>query len=229
MMATKTKAKAAVRTGKVKGGGRRPPVKVKSGPEVPLLPVAVGGILLVLLIGMIVWIIYSNKPTPLPPTAAGVPCDKLEHAQIHYHAALQIVYQGAQTPLPGNLGIVTDPAGNPTCFYWLHVHAGQPNVIHIESPAGDKFTLGQFFAVWSAWNQQMNLGGPERLDSIHVAQFTLTPDQKLVIYIDLQDGKGPQLYTGDPAAIQLKSHQVITLEITPPDNPPPSFTFPPNT
>jgi hypothetical protein len=223
-MATKTKAKAAVRTGKGKGGGRRPPVKVKSGPEVPLLPVAVGGILLVLLIGMIVWIIYNNKPTPLPPTAAGVPCDRLEHTQIHYHAALQIIYQGAQTPLPGNLGIVTDPGGNATCFYWLHVHAQNQNVIHIESPAADTFTLGQFFDVWTAWNKQQNIGGAERLDSTHVAQFTLTRDQKLVIYVD--DGSGPKVYTDDPRKIVLKKYEVITLEITPPEvNPPPSFTF----
>lgn len=226
VVATKTKAKAAVRTGKGKGGGRRPPVKVKGGPEVPLLPVAVGGILLVLLVGMIVWIVYNNKPAPLPPTAAGVPCDKGEHAQSHYHAALQIVYEGVPTHLRSNLGIVTDAAGNATCFYWLHVHAGQQDVIHVESPKADVFTLGQFFDVWTAWNQQSGISGVERLDTSHVAQFTLTPDQKLVIYIDLGDGKGPQLYTGDPRAIQLKSHEVITLEITPPDSPPPSFTFP---
>jgi len=226
-MATKTKAKAAVRSGKGKGGGRRPPVRVKSGPDVPLLPVVVGGILLVLLVGMIAWIIYNNKPGPAPATAGGVPCDALEHTQTHYHAALQIIYQGAVTPLPGNLGIVTDSSGNASCFYWLHVHTGQgqQNVIHVESPKGDTFTLGQFFDIWSAWNKQK--GDPAvRLDATHVATFAVSTDQKLVIYIDLQDGKGPQPYTGDPRAIVLKSHEVITLEITPPDvNPPPSFTF----
>jgi hypothetical protein len=223
VVATKTKAKADVRTGKGKGG-RRPPVRVKSGPDIPLLPVAVGGILLVALIGMIVFVLYNGKPAALPPTAGGVPCNQLEQTKVHYHAALQIVYQGVQTHLPDNLGIVTDSAGNATCFYWLHVHAGQQDVIHIESPAGDTFTLGQFFDVWTAWNQQMHVGGAEHLDSTHVAQFTLAPDQKLVIYVD--DGKGPQPYTGDPRAIVLKSHEVITLEITPPEvNPPPSFTF----
>jgi len=226
-MATKTKPKADVRTGKGKGG-RRPPVKVKSGPEIPLLPIAVGGILLVLLIGMIIYVLANNKPTPPAQTAAGVPCDSLEQTKVHFHAALQIIYQGVPTHLPANLGIVTDSAGNATCFYWLHVHAGQPDIIHIESPATSTFNLGQFFDVWSAWNKQKG-GGAERLDATHVAQFTLTSDQKLVIYIDLGDGKGPQPYTGDPRAIQLKSHEVITLEITPPDvNPPPTFTFPEN-
>jgi hypothetical protein len=226
VVATKTKAKADVRTGKGKGGGRRTPVKVKSGPEIPLLPVAVGAILLIGLIALIVAILYFNKPAAPLPKAGGVPCDKLEHSQVHYHAALQIIYQGVQTHIPSNIGIVTDSTGaSVSCFYWLHVHAQNPDVIHIESPASQTFTLGQFFDVWTAWNKQTGAGGVEQLDATHVAQFTLTGAQKLVIYIDLQDGKGPQPYTGDPRAIQLKSHEVITLEITPPDNPPPSFTF----
>lgn len=224
VVATKTKAKADVRAGKGKGG-RKPPVKVRSGPEIPLLPVAVGGILLVLLIGMIVYIVYNSRPAAPPPVAGSVPCDHLEHSKVHYHAALQILYQGVPTHLPGNLGIVTDSTGNPSCFYWLHVHAGQQDVIHIESPGTSSFTLGQFFDVWSAWNRQK--GDPAiRFDTTHVATFTLAPGQTLVIYIDLQDGKGPLPYTGDPRSIVLRSHEVITAEITPPDtNPPPAFTF----
>ncbi|HWM79622.1 MAG TPA: hypothetical protein VNS56_18730, partial [Methylomirabilota bacterium] len=63
-------------------------------------------------------------------------------------------------------------------------------------------------------------------DTTHVSALTLTPEDKLVVYIDLQDGKGPTVYTGDPKAIVLKSHEVITLEITPPTvTPPPYFTF----
>jgi hypothetical protein len=222
-MATKTKA--PVRTGSGKGS-RRPPVKVKKGNDVPLLPIAVAAILVVFAIGLIIYFVANNKTVNAHPTAAGIPCDQLEHTQIHYHAALQIMYQGNVLPIPANLGIVTDPvSGNVTCFYWLHVHAQNPNVIHIESPATDTFTLGQFFTVWSTWSK--SLGGPnEPLDATHVSTLTLTPDEKLVVYIDHQDGKGPQTYTGDPRAIVLQSHEVITLEITPPDvTPPPSFTF----
>jgi hypothetical protein len=164
-----------------------------------------------------------SSPTP-GSIAAGVPCDQLEHTQVHYHAALQIVYQGNVLTIPANIGITGDPTA-PTCFYWLHVHAATPNVIHIESPASETFTLGQFFAVWSVWNKAQGLPD-EPLDATHVSTLTLTPDDKLVVYIDLQDGKGPQPYAGDPKAIVLKSHEVITLEITPPAvTPPPSFTF----
>ncbi len=49
VMATKTKA--PVRTGK---GSRRAPVKVKRGSDVPLLPIAVAGILLAFAIGVII-------------------------------------------------------------------------------------------------------------------------------------------------------------------------------
>jgi hypothetical protein len=213
-----TRSKAAVRGAKVRPkSGRRPPVK--SGPELPLLPIAVGGILAVLAIVLII-IAVKNANTPTPtvkvPPAAGIPCDALEHTQVHYHAALQILYQGNLLNIPGDVGRLT------TCFYWLHVHAESPGVIHIESPKGRTFTLGDFFKVWAA-----SKGTPEPLDATHVSSFTLTSNQKLVVYVDPGDGTGTKLYTGDPNAIVLKSHEVITLEITPPDvNPPPKFTFP---
>ena len=222
-MAPKTRpATSPPRSAKVKGG-RRPPVKVKSGRDIPLLPFAVLGVLVLLTIGLIAWIVYNNRPTPGPATVAGIPCDQLEHTQVHYHAAVQIIYLGQLVNLAANTGISGDPS-SPTCFYWLHVHPANPNVIHIESPADQTFTLGQFFAVWTAWNKAQ--GGPaEPLDSTHVATFTLTPGETLVMYIDLQDGKGPQAYTGDPKTIVLRAHEVITLEITPPAKTPPSFTF----
>jgi hypothetical protein len=223
-MATKTRPKNAARSGGYKQG-RRPPVKPSRGRDIPLLPIAVGGILLALVIAFIVYVVANNKSTAGPGPAAGIPCDSLEHTQVHYHAAIQIIYQGNVVPIPSNIGIVTDSLGNSTCLYWLHVHAQNINVIHIESPASQVFTLGQFFTVWDSWSKRS--GGPaEPLDATHVSTLTLTPDQKLVIYLDLQDGKGPQVYTGDPKAIVLKSHEVITLEISPPNvNPPPSFTF----
>jgi hypothetical protein len=215
---SQARSKAAVQGAKVKSkSGRRPPVKVKSGPELPLLPIVVGGILAVLAIVLIVIAVKNANTTPptvkVPP-AAGIPCDALEHTQVHYHAALQILYQGTPLNIPTDIGRLS------TCFYWLHVHAESPGVIHIESPKGRTFTLGDFFKVWAA-----SKGTPEPLDATHVSSFTLTADQKLVVYVD--DGTGPKVYAGDPALIPLKSHEVITLEITPPDvNPPPKFTFP---
>jgi hypothetical protein len=222
-MARKAQRSNATRTGTGKGGRRS---AVKKSREFPLLPVAVGGILLAFAIGLIIYIVANNRPVTPPQTVANIQCDQLEHSKVHFHSALQIVYGGTVHPIPGNIGIVTDAAGNTSCYYWLHVHAGQPNVIHIEAPANQKFTLGQFFAVWEAWNKAMGQPQSEPLDSSHVSTINLAADQKLVVYIDLQDGKGPQVYTGDPKAIELKNHEVITLEITPPEvTPPPTFTF----
>src|ERR1700682_6689403 len=130
-MATKTKA--AVRSGYGKGG-RRPPVKVKKRGEVPLLPIVVGAILLVFAVGLIIYFVVNNKPNG-PQTAAGIPCDQLEHTQVHYHAGLQIVYQGNQTHLPANLGIVTDSLGTVSCFYWLPAHGGTLDRIHLAPPS----------------------------------------------------------------------------------------------
>jgi hypothetical protein len=222
-----SKSRSQAGTGSRKGKSTRRPVRPKSGAGVPLLPIVVGSILGLLAIAMIVWIIYLGRPqTTQTPTVAGIPCDHLEHTQVHYHAALQIVYNGVITQLPANTGIETDSAGNVTCYYWLHVHQASPNVIHIESPASDTFTLGQFFAVWNQWSVAHG-DGARKLDSTHVASFTVTSGQKIVTYIDLGDGKGAQVYSGDPSSIPLKSHEVITIEISPPDvNPPPAFTFP---
>ena len=208
-----------MRGAKVKSkSGRRPPVKVKSGPELPLLPIAVGGILVVLAIVLIIYTVNQarTKPGPTVPVAAGIPCEAGEHTQIHYHAALQILYQGNPASIPTDVGRLS------TCLYWLHVHAESPGVIHIESPKGRTFTLGDFFKVWAA-----SKNTPEPLDATHVSSFILTGDEKLVIYLDPGDGTGPKVYTGNPADIVLKEKEVITLEITPPIvNPPPKFTFP---
>jgi hypothetical protein len=223
-MATKSRAKAAAGAGKGKAG-RRPPVRARSGAGVPLLPIVAGSILALLTVALIGAIVYLNRPASAPPSVAGVPCDHLEHSQVHYHAALQIVYDGVVHNIPDNIGINLDSAGNISCYYWLHVHPANKNVIHIESPAADTFTLGQFFDVWNAWSVAHDLGA-QKLDTTHVSSITVGSEQKMVVYIDLGDGKGAQVYTGDPRQIRLKSHEVITIEITPPEvTPPPKFTF----
>src|SRR6266581_2387895 len=92
---SQTRTKAAIRGAKVKSkSGRRPPVKVKTGPELPLLPITVGGILVVIAIVLVIVFIANSKGTNavVQPPVAGIPCDVGEHTQVHYHAALQIVY-----------------------------------------------------------------------------------------------------------------------------------------
>jgi hypothetical protein len=209
-MASSTRTKAPQRGSRSKGGRRLPP-KVKTGPDIPLLPVAVGAVLVALAAGLIIYNFVTTRTTP-PPQAAGVTCDHLEQTQVHYHAALQIIHEGVQVHVPGGIGIQGGES-SPSCYYWLHVHTAYPGVIHIESPASDTFTFGQFLSVWDTWSKNSGLG-PVPFDATHVTSFTLAPDEKLYVYTDAADGKGPQLFTGDPKTIILKAHEVITLEIT---------------
>jgi hypothetical protein len=166
---------------------------------------------------------FSSQTPAVIQTPAGaqgastsIPCDRLEHTQVHYHAALQILYQGR------SVGIPTAVGRTGLCYYWLHMHSGEPGIIHVEAPGDRTFTLGDFFAVWGAWG-----GKAQPLDSAHISSFVLARDQRLVVYVDRGSGEGPQLFTGDPKTIVLDNHEVITLEVSPPTVvPPPAFTWP---
>ena len=149
------------------------------------------------------------------PPAGAIPCDQLEHTQVHYHVVLRILNQGNPLAIP------TDVGRTASCFYWLHMHTGEQGIIHVESPADRVFTLGDFFAVWAAWS-----GSPQPLDATHVSSFTLTAEQRLLVYVESDDGLGPVAYPGDPKAIVLAPREIITLEIAPPTMNPVGSPFP---
>ncbi len=234
-MSSGSRSKQSVRGAKpqVRGAkARRAPVRNQS--NVPIMAIVVGGILLALFVGLLIYGAINNKTTGGPPSVAGstatIPCDHLEQTQIHYHTALQIVADGIVHPLPSGIGIQRGETA-PSCFYWLHVHASSHNIIHIESPSQDVFTLGDFFKVWDAFSRY-NGGQHELLDSSHGSTLTVGANQSMVIYIDLNDGKGPKLATAvdpkyeDPTKIVLKAHETITIEITPPAlTPPPTVDW----
>lgn len=143
-------------------------------------------------------------------TASSVPCDLLEHTVYHYHVALQIIDEGQPVTIPADVG---RPG---LCYYWLHMHASTPGLIHVESPTPRQFTLGDFFDVWAKTSSE-----PVRLDSGHIGTITLSPGQSVVVFVD------GQRYKGDPSGIVLVARDVIQLEITPPTlDPPPPFAFP---
>src|SRR5919204_189258 len=106
-----------------------------------------------------------NDSLTIAPVIAArtVPCDQLEHTQVHYHAELQILVSGNLLPIPTGVGRTT------TCYYWLHMHNGEPGMIHIEAPLDRTFTLADFFQVWSMWSGERQL-----IDSTHVSTIALT-------------------------------------------------------
>ncbi len=231
-MSSQNRSKQAIRPAKnTKGAGRRQTIKVTSQP--PVMAYVVGGILLALFVGLFIYAAINNRPATTPAvhgSSGDIPCDALEHTQVHYHVGIQVVLHGTSeanflTPGAGIQGGETAP----TCYYWLHVHSANANTIHIESPADRTFTLGDFFKVWDAWSTS-NGGAHETFSTTQVGQYKLQTGDDMKVYIDLNDGKGPQLYEGDPSKVVLKSHEVITIVIGPPDLPPsdgrfPQFTF----
>ncbi len=225
-MPTQSRSKQTIRGAKPGAKGKVARRPVKSTTDVPLLAIVVAGLLLAVFAGLVIYGVINNRPTTQPVvhgSSGDIPCDSLEHTQVHYHAALQILDNGTLHQIPGGIGIVGGETA-PTCYYWLHVHSANQDVIHIESPAARTFTLGDFFKVWDAYSTSN--GGPhEPLSSTHVSTLTVDTGQQEFVYVDLQDGKGPQLYTGDPNNIELKAHEVITIEIAGTATPPPPFTF----
>jgi hypothetical protein len=133
-------------------------------------------------------------------TVDGIQCNATEQVAFHVHAHLAVYVNGQLRPIPAGIGIVA-PAAQSTpegpfyaatrCYYWLHVHA-QDGVIHIESPAGHTYTLGQFFDLW---------GQP--LSANQVGSAT----GKLTTYV------GGRLYRGNPRNIQLGSRVDIQIDV----------------
>lgn len=174
----------------------------------PLLPVIVGGVLVLL---AAIGLVYANLGSSTPAAAGGakngIQCQATEQQSVHYHAHLALIVAGTTSSLPANIGI--DDAHS--CLYWVHTHATD-GIIHVEAPkslAKRKVTLADFFAIW---------GQP--LDEHHLGATTIGGDQKLTMFVD------GAAYTGDPRKIVVAAHSVITLEVTPPEIPPPAFTFP---
>src|SRR5439155_891739 len=143
-----------------------------------------------------------NAPGPpftnVNSSTAVVPCDGLEHTQVHYHAAIQILDKGKPVAISTGVG------RQDFCYYWLHMHSGEAGIIHIEAPDDRQFTLGDFFRVWSAWS-----GRHQDLDRTHVGSLTMTSTERLAVFVVTGSGR-PEVFAGDPASIVLKEHEVIT-------------------
>ncbi|MGH2519937.1 MAG: hypothetical protein ACRDF8_09060, partial [Chloroflexota bacterium] len=131
-------------------------------------------LLLILVFGTTVLVIVAEVKKSSAPTSAslllaaapgltqkqpidGIPCGTMEQVAYHVHAHLAVYVNGKQRLVPEGIGIalprVTQSSTegpfvvSGSCFYWLHTHTND-GIIHIESPAQQPFTLGQFFDIW---------------------------------------------------------------------------------
>lgn len=139
----------------------------------------------------------SMPPWPAPSdvavrvAAAGLDLGPMGTAE-HYHPQLRIVIDGADVPVPPNVGV--DPATG--AMSALHTHEGD-GTIHIEADSvGEVFTLGQFFTQWGVALT------PDQIGGVHAK-----PGQRLEVTIN-----GAKV-TGNPADLRLEPDQQILLTL----------------
>jgi hypothetical protein len=138
----------------------------------------------------------------------GLACGAVD-TTFHVHAHLSIFLNGRALAIPANVGIVAATPERGACVYLLHTH-DLSGKLHLEGPAPTTYTLGQFFAVWG-----------QTLSRNDVAGITSLP---VVIYVT-DNNRDVAVFTGDPAAIELKSHREITIQIGSPIAQIPNYTW----
>lgn len=142
-------------------------------------------------------------------TASGAPVDGItcrtsndQKVTYHIHVYVAVYVNGTQKRLPAGAGIPSplvehlanglfeDNSFN-GCLYWLHVHTTD-DVLHVESPTTQTFSLGQFFDIW---------GQPLGPDQVGPAKGKVTA---------FENGTP---YRGNPRDIPLLPHAVIQLDV----------------
>ena len=175
------------------------------------MPLAVGGVFIVIFIGLIVAYLLASRPAAgiHGQPVASIRCEAGEQLAVHYHSHLDVIYKGQPVSVPGQVGI---PSGS-NCVYWLHTH-DNTGVIHVEAPkesSSRQFTLSDFFAVWN-----------QPLSQSQVATLKLGPEDQMRVWVN------GEAYSGDPSKIVLKSHEQIVIAIGPPfPDQPPNFVWDP--
>lgn len=165
-----------------------------------------GGILVVLLLalGISQLVIHGNNGqqtavNPKPATGQtvdGLQCLPSQGGALHIHQYLDFYVNGQRVNANPGIGIV-DSAN---CLYPLHVHNGEPNIIHNEtSQQNVTFTLGQFFDIWGV-----------ALSNTQVSKYKVDSTHKLVIKLIDSNGN-VATYTGNPHDIPLGDHQTIYI------------------
>jgi hypothetical protein len=170
------------------------------------------------------WLAPPN-PMDLAVKAGLKPLPK-EFVINHVHAHLDVFVDGKPVAVPAGIGIkIDDPAVdredmpdgtkrygliaqcNEPCISPLHTH-GVDGILHTESTATTRNTLGEFFIEWGVV-----------LDESCVATYC-SPATTIAIYID------GTLTPGDPRAIEITDRREIAIVIgTPPPEIPKTADF----
>ncbi len=186
----------------------------------------------VLLVALITVLLVSTHQGPTPSTSGGLSpasgqvvdgmqCTTSEQLVFHIHSYLEIYVDGKPVTVPPGVGIVAPEGsgeaalasnGLKTCLYPLHVHEGEPNIVHIESPIQKTYTLGNFFDIWGQPLSATQVMG-NKVDSTHQLTF------------EVFDASGKLTkVTSDPRAIGLAEHETIVILYNSPNVQPKPFT-----
>ncbi len=141
--------------------------------------------------------------------AIGLPALTEEGQVVHIHQHLDVFVDGKPVKVADDIGI--DPNGG--FISPLHTHLQTQGVLHFESPTQERFSLGQFFAVWGVRLDRECIGGKCAGDGKALrAWVNGTP------------------VNADPTRIVLDAHQEIVIAYgTPqqmPDPVPSTYDFP---
>jgi hypothetical protein len=141
-------------------------------------------------------------------TIKGIECNSTEQATYHVHGHLEFYVKGKKSEPPPYIGYDI----NHDCLYWVHTHDSGNNtslgVLHVEAPKKVDPTLGDFFAIWH-----------QPLTANKVWKYSVGPGESMKVFVNEKP------YSGDPAAIKIKPHTDITIEIGPPFVQPKPFNY----
>jgi hypothetical protein len=141
-------------------------------------------------------------------TVEGIECGLMD-TTYHIHTHLSIFVDGEMQRIPADVGIVPATGGTAGCVYALHTHDATGK-IHVEAAAPQRFTLGQFFAIWGQPLTRTNVAG---IDGLPV-----------VVYVS--EGGTVTVYGGDDLhEIDLQSHREITIQVGSPVAEIPNYTW----
>jgi hypothetical protein len=115
--------------------------------------------------GVVVYDVPNLAPASTTHTGQivdGITCrtEAKEVVKYHVHVHVALYADGRMVRLPAGIGVTQPPliekyttgkfydVGLYDCLYWLHTHVAD-GIIHVEAPAKQSFTLGQFFDIWN--------------------------------------------------------------------------------
>jgi hypothetical protein len=163
------------------------------------------------------WLSKATASKPVPPktygAVDGIKCGNVEFVSYHIHQHLTLYRNGKQVPLPKNIGI---PGGDGAakCFYYLHVHAIGPGIVHVESPTRRTYFLYQLMDIWRATKDIARPPGDAYVNELEAA----AKRGNVTVFVN------GHKWTRSYRVVPLTDHENITVEIGKPIIPPKLFT-----